>query len=85
MAVLPSALMLTEIPCIAAPVLPVPINLFPCWLQVPPLFKKIQTAPWLELSAFPPAIIVVPSALILTELPIFVAPTVPEPTNLLPC
>ena len=45
MAVFPSAVILTEKPCCAAPVLPVPTNLLPCCDQTPLLRVKIQAAP----------------------------------------
>ena len=45
MAVVPSALIETAAPCLAAPVFPVPTNLAPRWLQVVPLRVKTHAAP----------------------------------------
>ena len=60
--VLPSAESATETPCRAAPELPVPNSLLPCWLHVIPERVNIQIAPIVSLSPDPPTIAVLPSA-----------------------
>src|SRR5262249_1379860 len=73
MAVLPSADSATEKPWKAPPTAPVPTSLPPCWLHTPPLRVNTNAAPALLLSFGPPAMAVLPSAEIATELPIVVA------------
>src|SRR6185503_13683265 len=85
MAVLPSALRDTDMPCCAAPVLPVPTSLLPCCLHAPPLRVYTHAAPWLPLSAYPPTMAVLPSALRDTDQPWNAAPVLPVPTSLPPC
>ena len=65
----PSVLSATEVPCQAAPVAPLPTSLFPCCVHVPPLRVYTQAAPALLLSAYPPTIAVLPSALTATDPP----------------
>src|SRR5271170_259109 len=84
MAVLPSADRATETPCSAFPTAPVPTNLLPCWVQVPPLLVKTQAAPVFELSPSPPKMAVLPSPDSATEMPCWAIPTAPVPTSLLP-
>ena len=84
-AVFPSALRLPAPPCPAAPVAPVPTSFEPCWVQVEPLLVKIQVAPVLLLSVYPPMRAVFPSALKLTARPCPAAPVAPVPTSFEPC
>jgi hypothetical protein len=86
-AVLPSADSATDIPWRALPNAPVPTNLFPCWVQTPPL--RVNThAPS---ARHPPTMAVLPSADSATDIPwpSGNAPSParwgPVPTNLLPC
>lgn len=44
-AVFPSALIATDLPCDAAPTFPVPTNLVPCWLHTPAVRVKTHAAP----------------------------------------
>ena len=83
--VLPFPDIATAVPCRAAPVAPVPVNLTPCCVHTPSLKTKIQAAPALVLSVLPPMTAVLPFAAIATEIPWPAAPVAPVPTSLLPC
>src|SRR3954447_16036165 len=85
MASLPSPVIETEIPCQVFPIAPAPTNLFPCWLQTPPLLDQIQAAPTEPLSSTPPTMAVLPSPESERENPCSAAPTAPEPTSFGPC
>src|ERR1051326_7529600 len=69
MTVFPSPEIATDTPCQALPVAPVPMSLFPCCTQTPPIRLKIEEPPPPALSAPPPMIAVLPSVDRETETP----------------
>src|SRR5580704_13525275 len=83
MAVFPSADNAADEPCPAFVAAPVPTNLLPCWVQIPPLRVKTHAAPAPELSSNPPTIAVLPSPDSATEKPCRAGPTARVPTSLL--
>jgi hypothetical protein len=70
----------TEIPCEAAPIFPVPTSLT-FWVQRPALRVNTHAAPCSELSLSPPAMAVLPSSEMETDLPKLALPTALEGTR----
>src|ERR1035437_10995812 len=83
MAVLPSAERATDAPWAAAPTLPEPTSLVPCWVQFTPVLVQTHAAP-LPSSLGPPTMAVLPSAERATEEPCQAFPDA-VPTNFGPC
>src|SRR5580658_6986345 len=84
-AVSPSDDRLTELPCAALPIAPLPTNLGPCWLQTAPARTNTQDAPAPEASPYPPSSAVLPSADKATDAPTNSSPLRPVGSNLEPC
>jgi hypothetical protein len=81
-AVLPSAVSATEVPCAAAPIASLPVSLPPCCVHPESSRVKIHAAPVDALSAAPPTMAVRPSAEIATDLPCrWLLPAPPVPTS----
>jgi hypothetical protein len=84
-AVLPSALMETLSPWLATPAAPEPTSLIHFCCQISPDRVNVQAAPSPILSALPPMMAVLPSAVNEILFPILALLLALVPTNLLPC